>query len=77
MDEYTLIKTAAFPLPHGEVGLWYPDLNVVVLSPELDTEARRHLALWEVQAHWRQECIRFVPEPRAASAPQQAPDLTA
>lgn len=57
MTEKTLIKT--MPLPFGQCWAWYPDANVIALSPDL-TESEREHALCEVQAHWRRSCIRIV-----------------
>lgn len=59
MVEKTIIKT--LELPFGQEWLWYPDANVVVLSPCLDEQGRQR-ALSEVQAYWRRSCLHVVAE---------------
>lgn len=59
MTEKTIIHT--MELPYGQEWLWYPEANMVALSPCLDA-AGRERALSEVQAYWRRSCIKLVPQ---------------
>lgn len=58
MNEDTVVKTLS--LPHGRLWEWYPDANVIALSPCLD-EAGREAAISEIQEQWRRQWIRIVP----------------
>lgn len=60
MNEETLIVTV--DLPSGLDWRLYSDLNMVGLGSHL-CEAGRERALTELQASWRREFIRVVPDP--------------
>ena len=59
MNEDTLIKT--LPLPNGRDWEWYADANVIVLAPHL-CPAERERALCNLQAQWRREGFRLIPD---------------
>jgi hypothetical protein len=63
VDEYTVVKTVE-GLPYGQHWVWYPDANVVALSPAIETDVQRKQALFEVYLHWRESCIQVVPTQR-------------
>lgn len=50
-------------LPPGRDWEWLPDCNIVVLSSRLD-EAGRQAAISDLQATWRRQFIKAVPERR-------------
>lgn len=65
LPETTVVTMA---LPFDQKWLWYPELNIVALSPDLD-EAGRDQALDELQAKWRQSLSHTgVAEPDAVTA---------
>lgn len=48
-------------LPEGRDWEWLPDCNILVLASRLD-EAGRQRALSDLQATWRRQFIKAVPE---------------
>lgn len=61
-DEVVVVTLA---LPEGQDWAWYATENVVGLSSRLD-DAGRARALDDLQAFWRRQCIRAVPDARPA-----------
>lgn len=59
-------------LPEGHRGWeWLPDCNIMVLSSRLNP-AERERAITDLQATWRRQFIKAVPEPAAPDCPGAA-----
>lgn len=61
MNEETLIVTVDLAAS-GRDYAWYADLNMVGLGAHLDA-AGRERALTQLQAAWRRNFVRVVPDP--------------
>jgi hypothetical protein len=61
-------KIVTMPLPFGQDWCWYPDLNIIALSNQLDA-AGRERALDEFLASWRHSLMQ-------AAAGSSEPELT-
>lgn len=73
-------RVVTMPLPHNREWLYYPDINLLALSPHLD-EAGRQRCAEELAFEWRKDMrkrltsVPTCPQSQPPTQPIQAPAL--